>query len=158
MVESCVEAHRGRAEAKDLTLSFDPGALDDETLVLADEEAIRQIFDNLIDNAIKYTPEGGSVRVAAARRRLGRASRSPTPASASPATTCRGSSSGSTASTRPGAASWAGPGWASRSSSTWSSRSAARSTSTSRVGLGLAVHGQDPALPGPGASEPHRKR
>ena len=32
-------------------------------LVLADEEAVRQIVDNLIDNAIKYTPENGSVRV-----------------------------------------------------------------------------------------------
>ena len=43
--------------------SLDLGPLDDETLVLADEEAVRQIVDNLIDNAIKYTPEGGSVRV-----------------------------------------------------------------------------------------------
>ena len=32
-------------------------------LVLADEEAVRQILDNLLDNAIKYTPEGGIVRV-----------------------------------------------------------------------------------------------
>ena len=64
VLESCLEAHRGRAEAKDLSLTFDAGSLDGETLVLADEEAIRQIFDNLIDNAIKYTPEGGKVRVA----------------------------------------------------------------------------------------------
>ena len=63
MLESCVEAHRGRAEAKNLNLTFEPGGLDDETLVLADEEAVRQIVDNLIDNAIKYTPEGGSVSV-----------------------------------------------------------------------------------------------
>ena len=63
VLESCVEAHRGRAEAKNLSLTFDPGSLDDDTLVLADEEAVRQIFDNLIDNAIKYTPEGGKVRV-----------------------------------------------------------------------------------------------
>ena len=63
-LESCLEGHRGRAEAKDLSLTFDAGSLDGETLVLADEEAIRQIFDNLIDNAIKYTPLGGKVRVA----------------------------------------------------------------------------------------------
>ncbi len=63
-VASCVDSHRGRAEARGLSLSLDLGALDDETLITADEEAIRQILDNLIDNAIKYTPVGGSVNVA----------------------------------------------------------------------------------------------
>jgi two-component system phosphate regulon sensor histidine kinase PhoR len=63
LVGSCIESHRGRAEARNLRLSLDLGPLDDETLIMADEEAIRQILDNLIDNAIKYTPEGGSVRV-----------------------------------------------------------------------------------------------
>ena len=63
VLESCLEGHRGRAEAKNLSLTFDTGSLGGETPVMADEEAIRQIFDNLIDNAIKYTPEGGKVRV-----------------------------------------------------------------------------------------------
>jgi two-component system phosphate regulon sensor histidine kinase PhoR len=63
VLDSCVEAHRGRAAGKNLALTFDPGALDGETLIRADEEAVRQIADNLIDNAIKYTPENGSVRV-----------------------------------------------------------------------------------------------
>ncbi|MDG3004075.1 sensor histidine kinase [Paludisphaera mucosa] len=59
----CVEAHRDRAESGDLTLEFDVDALDAGATILADEEAVRQIFDNLIDNAIKYTPPGGRVGV-----------------------------------------------------------------------------------------------
>ena len=63
VVEACVEAHRGRAEAKFLKLEFQRDGLDESAQVLADEEAIRQIVDNLVDNALKYTPEGRSVSV-----------------------------------------------------------------------------------------------
>jgi two-component system phosphate regulon sensor histidine kinase PhoR len=63
VLEACVAAQRGRAEGKNLNLTFLPQGLDQAALVLADEEAVRQIVDNLIDNAIKYTPDGGSVCV-----------------------------------------------------------------------------------------------
>ncbi len=61
------ESHRDRAEAKGLRYEVALGVLGEEIVVRADEEAIRQLLDNLIDNAIKYTPEGGQVRVSARR-------------------------------------------------------------------------------------------
>ncbi len=63
MVSACVEAQRDRAAAKKQTLTLDLNALPGGVLVRADDEAVRQILDNLIDNALKYTPEGGDVRV-----------------------------------------------------------------------------------------------
>src|SRR5579875_3751211 len=51
VLESCVESHRGRASARNLVLTFEVEEVEPGTLVLADEEAVRQIADNLIDNA-----------------------------------------------------------------------------------------------------------
>ena len=62
-VRQAVELNRQRAETKHLELMCEATAEAGASVVLADEEAIRQIVDNLIDNAIKYTPEGGRVRV-----------------------------------------------------------------------------------------------
>ena len=64
VVREAFEAQRARAEAKrlDYTLELPPAARG--LVVTADDEAIRQVLDNLIDNAIKYTPEGGRVVVA----------------------------------------------------------------------------------------------
>ena len=53
-----VAARRGIALSADLAPPLGP--------VLADEESLRQIVDNLLDNACKYTPSGGRVWLRAA--------------------------------------------------------------------------------------------
>jgi len=55
-LEGCFREQRLAADAKQLALRTAPDLPD--LLVRADEEAMRQIFLNLIDNAIKYTPQG----------------------------------------------------------------------------------------------------
>jgi two-component system, OmpR family, phosphate regulon sensor histidine kinase PhoR len=87
-VTACLERHRARAEGKQQVLSNDgmTGRRDDgmtegaepshpvipssrhpvipsSALAWADEEAVGQILDNLVDNALKYTPAGGDIRV-----------------------------------------------------------------------------------------------
>ncbi|MDO8549290.1 MAG: ATP-binding protein, partial [Ignavibacteria bacterium] len=44
------------AKEKDLQLNFDPGNV--ESFILGDEYTLAQTFQNLIDNAIKYTEHG----------------------------------------------------------------------------------------------------
>jgi two-component system phosphate regulon sensor histidine kinase PhoR len=59
---SCIENQRRAAEAKRIQLELRPG--NSPCRVRADYEGLREILDNLIDNAIKYTPEGGNVSIA----------------------------------------------------------------------------------------------
>ena len=60
LVRDACELFRTTAEDKGITLSFDePG----ETHLVGDTRMIQRMLSNLLDNAIKYTPSGGSVTV-----------------------------------------------------------------------------------------------
>ena len=61
IVEQCVKANEARAVAGDLNLCNEVS--DSGIEVMADEESLLQILSNLVDNAIKYTPAGGSVTI-----------------------------------------------------------------------------------------------
>jgi two-component system phosphate regulon sensor histidine kinase PhoR len=65
VVQGCLARHRTRAEGRHqtLTIANNGDGVADGYAVWADEEAFGQILDNLIDNAVKYTPEGGEIRV-----------------------------------------------------------------------------------------------
>jgi signal transduction histidine kinase len=59
------ENHLLPAEKQDLTLSF--RASDDIPIVNVDDTMIERSLTNLVDNAIKYTPNGGHIQIAVER-------------------------------------------------------------------------------------------
>lgn len=67
IVQASLEDHRGAAEAKHIVMvaqaDGQPAGAALPCRVRADREGLREILDNLLDNAIKYTPEGGSISV-----------------------------------------------------------------------------------------------
>jgi two-component system phosphate regulon sensor histidine kinase PhoR len=67
IVHEAVEAARERAAAKGIALTLKELLPEKEKAALADREALLLIFSNLIDNAIKYTPEQGTVTIQVAQ-------------------------------------------------------------------------------------------
>jgi len=66
LARTTLERFRPRADAKRITLEL--SADDDLPLVPCDPDRIVQVLANLLDNALKFTPPGGRVRVELARQ------------------------------------------------------------------------------------------
>lgn len=61
VAHACITSNQAAATSKEIMLAV--GGSPEGLLVSADEEGVRQILNNLIDNAIKYSPEAGTVSV-----------------------------------------------------------------------------------------------
>ena len=86
----------------------------------ADWDRLTQIFVNLVDNAVKYTPEKGALRSVPNAGRMGSCTcGSSIPASASLLSICHASPNASTGWIKPARVSLVGPAWGWRSSSIW---------------------------------------
>jgi two-component system OmpR family sensor kinase len=62
LIADCLRSLRNIATARGVTLDRDCGA---GLLIVADEELLHRLLLNLLENALKFTPAGGAVRVTA---------------------------------------------------------------------------------------------
>ena len=66
VVDAAVEGVRPAAEAQGIRLRFAPDEMD--PTVHGDKDRLQQVMDNLLANAIKFTPKGGSIEIRLERR------------------------------------------------------------------------------------------
>ena len=120
--EQCVSRFAELAHANNIALSLKPG--DPPPLARADVEGFATVLNNLITNALSYTPAGGDVCVSTFYKETLRSSKSRTPELELQKNIKPGFSSGFIESTKPARATKVEPGWAFRLSNTSFSRSA----------------------------------
>ncbi len=61
IIESVIEQYQQAAAAKDISLHY--SSLTSRNIIFADEQALMQVLDNLVSNAVKYSPHGKNVFV-----------------------------------------------------------------------------------------------
>jgi len=64
LLDEVIRGLESQSKAKELNVVS--SGLDDAPAVTAEERALEQVLINLVDNAIKYTPHGGEVRISVA--------------------------------------------------------------------------------------------
>ncbi|MBC8167803.1 MAG: HAMP domain-containing protein [Bryobacteraceae bacterium] len=62
LLSDCVDSMRPMTEKKHISLTLEPTS--DFAEMFCDSEAVHQVMSNLLDNALKYTPEHGAITVA----------------------------------------------------------------------------------------------
>ncbi len=60
MVDHVFESYRGAAEAKNIRLE---SSSNEPVFALADPHALKTVLNNLVNNAVKFTPSGGTINV-----------------------------------------------------------------------------------------------
>ena len=66
LINAVLDAHASEAEARHATLRSE--VLPGMPAIIADRERVQLVLDNLISNAIKYGPDGGTITIRAAER------------------------------------------------------------------------------------------